>query len=218
GGPAPVTSLGWDPQNATAGRGTRYTVVSGDLGTLRYDGGFMRACHLGTSLLAPPLVDSRPDPPEGYGYFYLARAGNLCGAGTYGDGSGSPDPRDALDATSILPICGLCTGRGGGAVIDFDIGGEALRVWVTDDPFIDRSKEFLKIGTLQVPVFNRLLDGRDCDSLWTWHPDPVRVQWADATIEVCDGRPSDVEADKSYWFGIGFCPWSATVTAVDDRR
>src|SRR5207245_9000899 len=43
-GAAPA--LGWDVQNATAGRGTRYTVVSGDLGALRYDGGFARACDL----------------------------------------------------------------------------------------------------------------------------------------------------------------------------
>lgn len=214
----PATALGWDPQNATAGPGTRYTIVSGDLGALRYDGGFSRTCDLGSNLIVPPLTDDRPDPPPGYGTFYLVRAGNLCGPGTYGDGSGTPDPRDALDATTVLPACGLCTGRAPGAVIAFDIGGESLRVWITNGPFIDRAKELLATGTHQIPIFNTLLDGRDCDSRWTWHPDSFNVQWADAAIEVCDGRPSDVEADKPYWFSIGFCPWSAVLTEVDDRR
>lgn len=88
----------------------------------------------------------------------------------------------------------------------------------TNGPFIDRAKELLATGTYQIPIFNTLLDGRDCDSRWTWHPDPFNVQWADAAIEVCDGIPSDVEADKPYWFSIGFCPWSAVLTEVDDRR
>jgi hypothetical protein len=46
------------------------------------------------------------------------------------------------------------------------------------------------------------------------------VSFADATIEVCDGLPSFVEADKDHWLNtVGeFCPWSAIVQTVDDRR
>ena len=35
----------------------------------------------------------------------------------------------------------------------------------------------------------------------------------DFAVEVCDGRPSMVEADVSYWLDtVGrFCPWGATV-------
>ena len=213
-----VTALAWDVQYATAGGGARSTVVSGDLGALRHDTGFANTCTLGSNIILPPFIDTRPEPPPGYGYYYLARSGNACGAGTYGDGTGSPDPRDALDAATNLPVCGLCTGRTGGAVITFDIAGESLRVWITNGPFIDRAKQLLAGGGHQIPIFRTLVDGRDCDSQWTWRPDPLNVQWADAAIEACDGRPSSVEADKAYWFSIGFCPWSAIVTAVDDRR
>jgi hypothetical protein len=50
------------------------------------------------------MIDGRPDPPAGDGYYYLGRAGNGCGNGTFGDGSAVPDPRDALDAT-LPPAC-----------------------------------------------------------------------------------------------------------------
>jgi hypothetical protein len=104
--------------------------------------------------------------------------------------------------------------------VSFSIAGESLSVWVTNGVFIDRAKELLATGGRQVPVFNTLVDGADCDPQWSWHPDPQDVEFADATIELCDGRPSYVEANKDYWINTvgSFCPWSAIVTAVDDRR
>ena len=97
---------------------------------------------------------------------------------------------------------------------------ETLAVWVTDGAFIDRAKQILSGGARQIPIFGTLLDGGACDPQWTWHVDPANVAFADAAIELCDGLPSHVEADKNYWIKtVGtFCPWSAVVTAVDDRR
>lgn len=48
---------------------------------------------------------------------------------------------------------------------------------------------------------------------WSWHIDPATFEFADATTEVCDGKPSFVEAGtitSDY-----FCPWSAKVIAVE---
>lgn len=92
------TNLGWDPQSGQAGTGTTYTVVTGDVADLRPDGGFASACTLQTGLTTPRLTDIRPNPIDGQAYYYLVRASNACGDGTFGDGSGSPDPRDLLDA------------------------------------------------------------------------------------------------------------------------
>jgi hypothetical protein len=220
------TALAWDRLTESAGSGTRATVVGGDLGLLRADNGYARACDLTfeTGPTLPPFVDGRPEPATGYGYFYLVRAGNACGEGTYGDGDpgagGGPDPRDALD-TAALGDCPLCLGRVGGAIITFGFppSSEILRVWITNGPFIDTAKQFLAAGTTtKIPIFTTLLDGRDCDSIWTWHPDPEDVSWAIGAIEVCDGLPSGVEADKDYWFQIGYCPWAAQVIAVQDER
>ena len=114
-----------------------------------------------------------------------------------------------------------CDGRSGGAVITFAVcKSETLAVWSTVDAFIDEAIALLASGGQRVPAFGALLDGADCDPVWTWHPAPGGMNFADAAIELCDGCPSDIEADKDYWFfTVGqYCPWSARVVAVDDRR
>lgn len=48
---------------------------------------------------------------------------------------------------------------------------------------------------------------------WSWHLDPTDFAWADMATEVCDGNPKSVE-DGSLT-SDRYCPWSATVIAVD---
>ena len=208
-GAAPTT-IGWDSQAAAAGTATAYTTVTGDLVSLRTDHGFPSACTLAQGSAATSLTEARPDPPAGSGYYYLVRAENTCGNGTFGEA--------ALDAT-LPPGC-PCSALAGGALISFRIVNESLTVWVTNGPFIDRAKQLLATGTRQIPIFDTLLDGRACDPQWTWHVDPQNVSFADAAIELCDGLPSYIEANKAYWLGTvgSYCPWAAVVTSVEDRR
>ncbi len=156
--------------------------------------------------------------PAGTGTWYLVRDENACGTATFGDGTGSPDPRDALDAA--LPVNCLCPFQRGGALITFRMVTDTLTVWITNSAFIDEAKSNLNIGRNRIPIFNRLINGQACDAQWTWHVDPQDVSFGDAAIEVCDGLPSHIEADKNYWlFSLGiYCPWSAELVAVDDRR
>lgn len=48
---------------------------------------------------------------------------------------------------------------------------------------------------------------------YSWHMDPDTFEWADMTIEVCDGLPSHVEANTIT--SDRFCPWSAVVISVE---
>jgi len=212
------TKIDWDSLTPIAGAGTTYDLVTGDAASLRRDGGFASACTLRAGVAAPPITDALPGPAPGAATHYLVRAANVCGTGTFGDGTPVPDPRDLLD-TALPPAC-LCADRTGGALITFGIVNESLTVWITDPVFIDRALELLATGTRQVPIFGTLLDGRACDPQWTWQVDPADVVFADAAIELCDGLPSHIEADKAYWLGTvrSYCPWSAVVRAVDDRR
>jgi hypothetical protein len=50
------------------------------------------------------------------------------------------------------------------------------------------------------------------NSPWSWHLDPVRTRFVEVAIEVCDGRPSDVENDRAAY--TQYCPWGARVVAV----
>lgn len=119
----------------------------------------------------------------------------------------------------------MCDDREGGALITFVIcGGERLSVWSTADIFIDESVLLLASGPdpekPRIPMFGALYDGTDCDPQWSWHPYSEGMGYASAAIDLCDGCPSSIENDKDYWYGTvrQFCPKSAQVVAVDDRR
>ena len=72
-----------------------------------------------------------------------------------------------------------------------------------------------------------LLDGKDVAAIplgtvvrndpgvntgWSWHIDPASLEFADQTIEVCDGLPSYVE-DGTVTSDT-YCPWSAKIVDI----
>lgn len=93
--------LSWESLDPVAGADTVYDVLRGTLSELRADEGFARAECLAASLANTLFADPQPGPAADDGFWYLVRGRNTCGDGTYGGGSGSPDPRDALDAGSV---------------------------------------------------------------------------------------------------------------------
>ena len=54
----------------------------------------------------------------------------------------------------------------------------------------------------------------DVNTGWSWHF-TGDVALAELSIELCDGRPSMVEADLGYWLRTvgSFCPWGSYVYA-----
>jgi hypothetical protein len=122
--------------------------------------------------------------------------------------------------TSTHTPAALCAERRGGALVSFAVCDESLTVWSSAPAFIDQALALLESGGQLIPVFEILRDGSDCDGQWTWHVDPAAMSFAELAIELCDGCPSHIEDDKPYWLGtVGqYCPWTARVVAVDDRR
>ncbi len=53
----------------------------------------------------------------------------------------------------------------------------------------------------------------DVNTGYSWHIDPADVEFADLTIKICDGLPSDVEKDQIS--GDRYCPWAAKVIKID---
>jgi hypothetical protein len=80
---SPATAnLSWDAQDVSAGPGTTYDLVSGTLGPgpgVNFAGASCRQ-----SAGPASYSDGNPDPAIGFGYWYLSRARNGCGVGTYG--------------------------------------------------------------------------------------------------------------------------------------
>ena len=46
-----------------------------------------------------------------------------------------------------------------------------------------------------------------------WSIDPKDIEFADSTIELCDGTPSQI--DRGEFPVDRFCPWTAKVVAID---
>jgi hypothetical protein len=76
------TDLSWDDQGALVGPETAYDLVSGPL--VPPGGVDLAAAACLQTGGGNAFSDTRPDPPAGEGFWYLARARNSCGPGSYG--------------------------------------------------------------------------------------------------------------------------------------
>jgi hypothetical protein len=99
-----------------------------------------------------------------------------------------------------------------------EVSGEQFKVRVTDPQDILALEQ--RMTAAQTGVISGKLVAGDggFNSPWSWHLDPGSVQVPDVSTEVCDGRPSFVEADLQYWLNnvVFYCPWGARVVANED--
>jgi len=93
-----------------------------------------------------------------------------------------------------------------------EVSGETYRIALTTAAQVSAA-EAAKAGTGPRIPNGRIVMGTDVNTGWTWHI--ADVEFADVTIELCDGRPSDVERQGTAFGGGRFCPWGATVVAIE---
>lgn len=109
----------------------------------------------------------------------------------------------------------------GGILATFDVEGEIYRIFVKNEDTIEDILA-LQRGESQATIPSGKVIGEAVfyNSPWSWHIDPMDVQMAEFTIEVCSGLPSYLEDDLDYWVNtLGqFCPWSAELVEVQDYR
>lgn len=103
-----------------------------------------------------------------------------------------------------------------GVVVTFRVADvEEYKIRLTDPADIEIARKLLA-GEEAPSIPNGVVVRGDSDVNvgYTWHIDPESVEFADFTVEVCDGLPSDVE--KGITTSDRYCPWSAEVIAVDE--
>ena len=115
--------------------------------------------------------------------------------------------------------CGEDTsGPGVTQTFTVEVSGELFKVQVVGEASIAAFEERMQTGIRG--VINGELRAGDggFNSPWSWHLEPETVHTADISIELCDGRPSLVEADTAYWLSSvkRFCPWGAKVVSTSD--
>jgi hypothetical protein len=103
----------------------------------------------------------------------------------------------------------------GSAIFELEVSGEVFRVAVTDTAEIRRFETRRQSGVRGVVSGQLLAGDGGVNTPWSWHMDPASVHVADLAIELCDGRPSMVEADLDYWIRTvkQYCPWGTRVVA-----
>ena len=101
-----------------------------------------------------------------------------------------------------------------GAVVTFRVAdAEEFKVRLTDPADIEIARKLLAgEDAPSVPNGVVVRGDPDVNTGYTWHIDPETFEFADATIELCDGLPSHVEQGSIT--SDRYCPWSAQVIAI----
>lgn len=133
--------------------------------------------------------------------------------------------RPASIAT-LVPILGAialagCGGAGSGGtadpaapvVVTFEVVDERFKALLTEPSDIDTARRLLAGEDVPSIPNGRVLRETGVNEGYSWSLDPNDIEFADITIEVCDGLPSDVE--MGVVTGDRYCPWSASVIGIE---
>lgn len=92
---------------------------------------------------------------------------------------------------------------------------EEYRVQLTDPADVELAWRLLAGSEDLATIPNGLIVRGDpgVNNGYSWHIDPDSFEWAEVTVEVCDGLPSDVE--NGTLSGERFCPWTARVVDIE---
>ena len=128
---------------------------------------------------------------------------------------GSELQRSLFVAALLLPTVSGCgdspTSPSDVAVVTFNVAGETFRVQLVDGRQIEAARAAQNGGAARIPN-GRIVPGAGVNAGWSWHLE--NVEFVEVAIELCDGRPSDVERQGAQFGGGRFCPWSARVVAI----
>ena len=120
----------------------------------------------------------------------------------------------SLAAAATLALVGCAPS--GPTVATFEVAGQGTyKIELATPELIQHAKD-LMAGTTEegrIPVGTIVRDDPGVNAPWSWHIDPATLEFADQTIEVCDGLPEFVE-DGTLTSDV-YCPWLAEVIAIE---
>ena len=126
----------------------------------------------------------------------------------------------ALVAAMVLGVCGddgpgaAPTSTTGNPVATIQVVDETYKIELATPELADHARQLLAgEAVTSIPLGTVVRDDPGVNTSWSWHIDPATLEFADMTIEVCDGLPSFVEDGTVT--SDQYCPWSAKVIAVE---
>ena len=130
--------------------------------------------------------------------------------------SPTPSPSPAAPTPTRQPTASPtpATTASGAIVVTFAVVDETYRILLTDPADIAIANQLLEGDeTPSIPSGQIVRGETGVNEGYSWSIDPESVEFADVTIEVCDGLPSHVE--DGTLTGDQFCPWSAEVIEIE---
>lgn len=131
--------------------------------------------------------------------------------------------RHGIAALTALLLVGGCNSESltiapPGPTFVVSVVGEEFRVRVTSESMATALRAHMASGREGV-LYGALRAGNGgFNTSHAWHLDPATVSTPDLAIEVCDGRPSDINGDLSYWMTTvkAYCPWGARIVREEE--
>jgi hypothetical protein len=119
----------------------------------------------------------------------------------------------AAAAAACGPPASTSAQSAGPVVVTFEVADESFKALLTEPADVDIARRLLAGDDVPSIPNGRVIRDTGVNAGYSWSLDPGDIEFADVTVEVCDGLPSDVEAGAIS--GDRYCPWSAVVVAID---
>lgn len=101
------------------------------------------------------------------------------------------------------------------AIVTFAVANEVFRVQIAGERQLQAARAAQAGGSANIPN-GRIVAGAGVNTGWSWHLEDV--EFVEVAIELCDGRPSDVEREGPGYAGGRYCPWGARVIAISGTK
>lgn len=115
----------------------------------------------------------------------------------------------AIALAVLMAGCSSPTEPGDAADFVVAVSGETFVLRITDPETIRLADENRRGMNSKFPLGPLRAGNGGFNGSWSWHFDPAETRMVDLAIEVCDGRPSYVEAHLEDF--PTYCPWGARV-------
>lgn len=112
----------------------------------------------------------------------------------------------------LLAGCAPTTPQNPVAVFEV-AGSETYKIELATPELVQHAEDLLAGKPVAgIPLGTVVRDDAGVNEPWSWHIDPATLEFAEITIEVCDGLPSYVEDGTVT--SEQYCPWSAKVIEI----
>jgi hypothetical protein len=102
----------------------------------------------------------------------------------------------------------------GGQYFTVQVTTEVFVMYVTDPATIQLATENYQGKNRRFPLGKITTGDGGYNTPYLWHFVPDSVRMTEAAIEVCDGRPSYVNAHVNDYISVGYCPWAGKIIKV----